>query len=663
MFGLAALMAAGLLIILAAAGLILYLRERSVTARLRTDIARLEEQGELYKVFADFTKDWEFCRDFSGRFLYVSPSCLEITGYPPEQFYKDPELLHRIIHPTDRDKMTALFHEELAGRGDPSPKVFRIVTVKGEYRWLEYLSASVASGRGNLSGWLGTCRDITARKQYEKDLEKAVRQAEEANRAKSRFLANMSHEIRTPLNAIIGFSELLGLHVQDKKNLHYLEAISSSGKTLQTIINDVLDLSKIESGRMDLRPVPVDVKILFREIEQIFRIRTSHKGLDFRLDIGEELQGDRCLFDETRLRQVLINLVANAVKFTDKGYIRLSAKGEPVKNRPDQLKVTFFVEDTGIGIPEKDIQRIFDPFEQGGRHEKDNRRAGTGLGLSISRSLVDLMHGQIGVESKTGEGSTFHVIFRHVALSRDAKTGPELPPIRRIRFEGQKVLIVDDIPSNTSLLTELLKKLNLEVVEASDGKEAVEKALLVHPDFIFMDIRMPELDGIEATRMIRANPETAGIPVAALTASTRSRKEKELVRTLFNDWISKPVRLARIVESLGKYLSWSLLPEDEPAAEPVSGDGFDEEGKEKLLQEIKDNLEPRVEESSRFFVYDELVELARLCDETGRRYRWKPLIRYAGELKESAISFNIHRIGQILGDFSALPAMLERTDK
>ncbi|MCP4110965.1 MAG: response regulator [Desulfobacteraceae bacterium] len=334
-----------------------------------------------------------------------------------------------------------------------------------------------------------------------KELKESQVKADAANRAKSEFLANMSHELRTPLNAVTGFCELLSSLVSDKKQKSYLNAIKTAGKSLLTLITDILDLSEIEAGMMEIHLEPVNPQIIFNEIEHIFRLKITDKNLQFITEIDKELP-TALILDETRLRQILLNLVGNAVKFTEQGHIRLSVKKIYKTGDKSSIDLIISVEDTGIGIPEQDQATIFESFKQQYGHDA-KKFGGTGLGLSISKRLTEIMNGRISVRSTVGVGSAFEITLRDVNIS-SAEISAIACDIENTSFEKAKVLVVDDIESNRDMLNEVLVMVNLEVLTAENGQEAVLLAREYQPDIILMDIRMPVMG--RSNKKIKTEP-------------------------------------------------------------------------------------------------------------------------------------------------------------
>ncbi len=392
------------------------------------------------------------------------------------------------------------------------------------------------------------------------ELEKEKEKAEVANKTKSEFLANMTHELRTPLNAVIGFSELLSSMMKDDKQKSYVQSIKTAGRSLLTLINDILDLSKIEANMLEIKPNIVNIEGIIGEIEQIFKVKIERKGIEFIVVIDDSLP-KALVLDEVRIRQILFNLIGNADKFTEKGFIKVTVRKLLIDETKSRVDFCITVEDSGIGIPENDIEEIFESFKQ---HDAlDTRRfGGTGLGLAICKKLAMAMGGEISVKSVLGEGSVFEIILQNIPIAV-CKESPlsqeESLKLENTSFEQATILVVDDIESNREVLQELLPKVGLSVMVAENGKIALELISQTKPDLIFMDIRMPVLDGIETTLLIKNDPETENIPVIALTASSSAQDKEITMESGFDGILTKPYEVSELISILSKFLKYSII--------------------------------------------------------------------------------------------------------
>ena len=407
--------------------------------------------------------------------------------------------------------------------------------------------------------------DNTEKVRLQRELAERTREAEAANRAKSAFLANMSHEIRTPMTAILGFSQLMqrdpAATPQQRK---HLDVINRSGEHLLTIINDILEISKIEAGRVILNPTTFDLHALVNDLETMFRVHTDAKKLCL---VVEGVGGlpRYVVADEAKVRQVLSNLLGNAVKFTEAGGITLRVRTS--QENATGLRLVAEVEDTGQGISEKDIAGLFQRFEQTESGQKT--RTGTGLGLAISRGFARLMGGDITVSSREGKGSIFRV---EIGLSAGDVAGVEKTAADSRRVVGiapgqpkQRVLIVDDNKENRDLLTQALAPIGFELRQATDGAEAIREFQAWQPHLILMDLRMPVMDGREATRRIKSTPKGKETAIIVLTASSFEDGRKDMASIGVDGYIRKPFRESELFENLARCLNIKYVYAEEAA--------------------------------------------------------------------------------------------------
>ncbi len=405
-------------------------------------------------------------------------------------------------------------------------------------------------------------REVARRKAAELELREARNKAVDANQMKSAFLANLSHEIRNPLDALLGFTDLLKQEATDRKFQKYVDAIDVGGRTLLGVINDVLDLSKVEAGRLPIHLAPVDLRGVLNETRALFAERASRKGLEFDHEVDAAVP-PYVLFDQLRLRQILYNTVGNAIKFTDSGSVRLGISFAPNSENTSKGMLTVSVMDTGIGIPPADQQRIFEPFAQ--REGQSPLFGGTGLGLAISKRLTELMGGRIEMESQTNRGSTFRFIFPNVKVASDPQL-PKAPANSTLAdFECLKVLIVDDLESNRELLKEYFVRAGHQVWEAGEAETGLILARNHAPHLIFMDIHLPGMNGHEAARKLRQEPSTADIPLIFLSGSTGvTFKSSDTANIVV---LAKPLAYENLVAALRELIPHAIRKPESGAAQ------------------------------------------------------------------------------------------------
>jgi len=413
-------------------------------------------------------------------------------------------------------------------------------------------------------------------KQRQVELEAARRAAEDANRSKSQFLANMSHELRTPLNAILGFTQLMTRQgTLDKDQRHHLGVIHNSGEHLLQLINEILDMSKIEAGHIQLNPSQFDLHHLLESIQGMFQLRASQKFLALTIEAQDEVP-QYIEADEGKLRQVLMNLLSNAIKFTEQGGITVqvslvdSATGDPSSSQSLQQTslphLAIAVEDTGPGIASKDLETIFEAFVQ--TDLSNHNHTGTGLGLAISQKFVQMMGGQLQLESTVGQGSRFDFAIPITAVTPSAEEISSSSAMQRrivslaANQPDYRILVVDDRWESRQFLGELLKSVGFQVREAENGREAIQQWQQWHPHLIWMDMRMPEMNGYEATERIKAHLEGQATVIIALTASALENEKSVILSAGCDDFVRKPFRESLIFEKIAQYLGVEYSYED-----------------------------------------------------------------------------------------------------
>ena len=578
-----------------------------MAGKIERQISMAQQAEAKYRDIFENAIEGIFQSTVEGRLLNTNPAFAEILGYDSvdelsASVSEKPNALY--FHREEGDELRSLLLE----RGAVSGHELQFCRKDGQAIWISVNARLVRGDADEPHIIEGFARDISDRKRTEAELAKhrdhleelvaertaelveAKEKAETANRAKSVFLANMSHELRTPLNAVLGFAQLMKVAPDATvQQIESLDIIARSGEHLLNLINNILDISKIESGRVQLEESATDLHQLIQEMRSLMQVKAHEKGLDFSVEQSADFPHNGTI-DAGKLRQVLINLIGNAVKFTKAGGVILRAG--VVAWEPQPARVRFEVIDSGPGIPEKELGRIFQPFEQ--LADQPVAEAGSGLGLTICKQYVELMGGQLGVTSEMGKGSVFYFEMPVTVLP-----DVEMPAVAlhgRVTGieEGQprlRLLVVEDQPENRQLLYKLLEPLGFELREAANGKEAVEIFEKWHPDLIWMDMRMPVMDGSEATRRIKQTEKGARTKVIALTAHALEDERREILASGCDDFIRKPYRDTEIFDALAKHLGIRFrYADDHPPTAERAGCELTADRLYKLPRDLTDEL-------------------------------------------------------------------------
>jgi len=518
----------------------------------------LQQSEQHLRFITSTSRDILSFHDADGRVSWISDACREVTGYEPD------ELVGRrpgpAIHPDDRPGVHRAYRH-LVEDGREETITSRLVHKDGHYVWVQSLGRAVTDPMGAVTGFMLSTREVSEQMESHHGLERALKDLQRANealtaekqrseaaaQAKSRFLATMSHEIRTPLNGIIGVLSLLERESFPERIAELMDTLHASSSALLSVVNDVLDFSKIEAEQLVVERRPFDPKALLDDVVAAFRPTAESKGLAFRLEKSGRIP-DRLSSDRVRLRQVLFNLVSNAIKFTARGQITLRADFEP-----EHRMLILEVADTGIGIPKSSLQTIFQPFSQADA-STTRRFGGTGLGLAIVNSLTQLLGGTLTVDSHEHRGTRFRVAlpvesFEPTGDFDEDSVSHSLSGALETDSLALRVLLVEDNAVNRKVAATMIRRLGHQVESAVDGLEAVERLERETFDLVLMDLQMPRLDGLEATRRIRAR-HGGDMPVVALTANAFDEDRQACLDAGMDGHLTKPLRLDDLERAL-----------------------------------------------------------------------------------------------------------------
>ena len=637
----------------------------------------LRESEEKFRIMTENSSDVIWHLNDQYCFDYISPADERIRGFTRDEVIGTS--IWSLLKPEGIEQVKQRHAERLAKEktGKRTGTLCYVLEQKckdGHWIWTEVNVIAHHDQNGKLIGLHGVTRDITERKKERDALEQAkieleqanqalknaiqranelATQAQAANRAKSEFLANISHEIRTPMNAIIGFAELLSESLDDNRQRNQAELISKSGKALIHLITDILDFSKIEAGKMRIDTMDFSPSLLVEEIGHLFMHQAAEKSIAFEVIVDDDMPKGATL-DATQLRQILLNLVSNAVKFTETGSITIHAAADSIEKNGSTFDLSITITDTGIGIPDSFKQSLFDVFMQapGQDHAK---YGGTGLGMAISQRLAGMLGGSIRIaDNPAGHGTIFTLAIPSVPVSAPPtdQTAPSSDgSVTQIIFHSPPpVLIIDNSENNRILLLDYLRPYGFQCTEAADGEEALRLLNKLRPGVVLIDIKMPGMSGWDVLHAIRqhADPTLNTIPVIAITATGTVDDHDQNEKSAFDRFLIKPVSQKTIINELAHFFPHTtttappsqlvpLLSQDEPIKDPAG-----------LLFELNDEFSQNLTMVAKTLRITSAKELGQKLLTLGTSHHVHPLINLGNEIVAAAASFQIAHLHNVL---------------
>jgi PAS domain S-box-containing protein len=583
--------------------------------RVQSRTLELRQQARYLRTLIDMLPMWAWFKDTQNRYLVVNQALAKARGHAPEAMVGRSDL--QLLPPALARQQRLDEEEVMASRQRKTTQ--ECVADEGGGTWMETYKAAVIDEDGTMLGTVGVARNISEQKAAEEAREAALSEATQLALQRSAFLAQISHELRTPLNAIMGFAQILQRdRPAGERAARGLNVIGQAAQHLLTLINDLLDLARIDAAKLELHPTEVDLPTFLQVIVDIIRLKAEIKGLAFVYQAAPDLPRT-VRADEKRLREVLLNLLSNAAKFSDTGQVTLRvARLAPLATAAAAdacARLRFEVQDQGIGMSKAQLAQLFQPFAQVA--DVARREGGTGLGLAISRQLVRLMGGDIRVRSSPGEGSVFWFEIEVPASQVPAQVPSEKRAPTGYQGERRRILVVDDAQQNRAMLFDSLASLGFDVEAAADGAQALDMAARFHPDLVVMDLMMPVMDGFEATRQLRRLPQNADLPIIATSASTTAEMDARCREIGVNLFLVKPIDEEALLSAIAALLHISWI-RDEAVASSKEAAGHDD----------SDVVPPPPEEMSVLRGLARLGDMRSICERADHVERLDP--RYVG---------------------------------
>jgi PAS domain S-box-containing protein len=629
----------------------------------RLNQEELARERILLRTVIDNIPDTVYVKDLNLRKTLANKAELEILGMKEEEVIGKSD---RDLYPLEDADAFEADDLRVIEKGETIlNREEKIVSPDGRVNWILTSKTPLQTDAGEIVGLVGIGRNVNERVEALNQLTRAKEEAEAANRAKSEFLANMSHEIRTPMNAILGFTEALYHRLKDADSKKMLRSVSSSGNLLLGLLNDILDLSKIESGMLKISPRPMNILTQLEDIRLLYEEKAAVKGVVVNLETPDDFP-EKLILDEIRVKQVIFNLVGNAVKFTHRGKITIGVSFTHSDDQSGEFRL--WVKDTGIGIPPDQVDLIFKPFyQQSG--QSDRKYGGTGLGLAISLRLVERMQGRLEVKSEPGRGSTFTMVLPSVPVSMAAESRrPQPGKSMKTVFSNSTVLIVDDAPANLEVLEINLETFGLKALKAESGQEALEILKTQNADLVLIDVLMPVMDGLQLAKAIRSNPAYKGLPLVAFTALVHDPGKIEN-SGLFDDYLYKPVSRKDLHAVLKKFLdhdhevvveTHSKAAETTFSVDDIDGMTLSNETYNRLpelVERLHADMLPRWESVKDQWVLFKIEAFASDLKALGVAFALPPLSAYGEKMQEEADSLDLEALKESMKQF---PAIVEK---